>query len=54
MNKQLAAFIESHPEFIIESMNAYEGFKPGSREWANSEVDGIEANLSFMATLYSR
>ena len=38
----IASFIESHPEFTIESMNAYEGFKPGRREWANSEVDGIE------------
>ena len=38
----IASFIESHPEFMIESINAYEGFKPGRREWTDSEVDGIE------------
>lgn len=38
----IGAFIESHPEFKIESMKAYEGFKPGRREWSNSEAEGIE------------
>ena len=30
----IAKFIKNHPEFEIETMQAYEGFKPGQLEWA--------------------
>ena len=28
--------------FEIETMQAYEGFKPGQLEWAKEDVEGIE------------
>lgn len=38
----IAKFIKNHPEFEIETMQAYEGFKPGQLEWAKEDVEGIE------------
>ncbi len=35
----VASFIQSHPEFRIESVDAYEKFKPGRREWSNSDIE---------------
>lgn len=38
----IAQFISHHPEFEIESVNAYESFKPGRGEWSQIAVEGIE------------